>query len=61
MCVFLKNEPNSSLNLDSTFKEAEFKHNKVFMYKFMSMRLDLSIYNIILYVYIMYMYKNIFI
>ena len=43
-------------SLSLIIKWIKFKHNNVFINKFVSMRLDLSIYNIIsLYVY---MYKN---
>ncbi len=57
MFVYLVNESSSSLNLDSTIKQVELKHNFVFMNKLLSMRVymrhDLSI----LYLYV-YMYSN---
>lgn len=52
MFVYLVNESSSSLNLGSTIKQAELKHNFVFMNKLLSMRVymrhDLSI----LYLYV---------
>ena len=49
MFIYLENESSSCLNLGSTVKQVELKHNIVFVNKRMSMMLNLS--NIILYVY----------
>ena len=49
MFIYLENESSSCLNLGSTVKQVELKHNIVFVNKCMSMMLNLS--NIILYVY----------
>ena len=57
--VYLANKSRSSSNVVSTMKRVKFKYNNVFVDNLVSMKLDLSIYNIIfLYVYI---YKNIII
>jgi len=49
MFIYLENESSSCLNLGSTVKQVELKHNIVFVNKRMSMMLNLS--NIIPYVY----------
>jgi hypothetical protein len=52
MFVYLANKPNLSPNLDLIIKRAKLKHNNVFVTKLMSLKLTLSIYNIIiLYIY----------
>jgi hypothetical protein len=59
MCVYLANKLDSNLSLNSIVKQIKFKHNNMLMNKFMSMRLNLNVYNILsLYTYI---YKTILI
>lgn len=53
--MFVYVAKSSSPSLGTSIKQVKLKHNNVFMNKFMSMTLDLSIYNII-YLYV-YMYK----
>ena len=38
--VYLVNESNSTISLDSNIKQVEFKHNNVFMINLVSMQLD---------------------
>jgi hypothetical protein len=59
-CKTTRDELSSSLILGSIINQVEFRHNNVFVNKFVSMRLDLSIYKIIclyVYMYIIYLYR----
>ena len=51
--IYLANESNTSLILDLIIKQAKLKYNKLFINKLMiTTRLNLSIHNIIYYIYI---------
>ena len=57
ICLSLTNKPGSSLGLGFNNIHVKLKHKNVFVNKFVSIRIDVTISNIIsLYVY---MYKNI--
>ena len=52
MFVYLLNEPNPSPNLGLIIERVKFEDNNVFVNKMVGMRLDLNLYNIILYIYV---------
>ena len=51
MLLYLANELCLSLSLSSAIKQAVLTRNNVFVNKLVSLRLDLSIYDIYLYLY----------
>ena len=57
ICLSLTNKPGSSLGLGFNNIRVKLKHKNVFINKFVSIRLGVTISNII-YLYV-YMYKNI--
>jgi len=50
--IYLANESNTSLILDLIIKQVKLKYNKLFINKLINTRLNLSIQNIIYYIYI---------
>ena len=52
MFVYLLNKPNPSPNLGLIIERVKFEDNNVFVNKMVGMRLDLNLYNIILYIYV---------
>lgn len=52
MLLYLVNEPCLSLSLSLATKQAILTRNNVFVNKLVSLRLDLSIYDIYLYLYV---------